>query len=272
MQALAKALPTLLLSFFCFAMANPLLTQRAELQARLRDARKERAMLGRASRSANNLASQWQIPEEDVMISVVIYCMCDYDAAASTQFLSVLGKRRCWKPMSIEFAERVVEDAFLRIDLADLMECLKDVSNKLHVVASRWAGEWRVVDWIKRANAEHGVAPSGVAIMAKAKHTMYSSLPPSALSVDENGRPSSQARAWLTRFRRRWNCRVGRVHIEEQIESSEAQSKALRPCFPRCGVVGVSSRWEGEEYPCACHVERRVCVRCGLRAMHASAR
>ena len=247
-------------------MSMPLLTRRAEIQARLRDARKERALLGRASRSANNLASQWRIPEEDAMTSVLIYCMCDYDAAASAQFLSVLGKRRGWEPMPTELAKRLVEDAFLRTELADLMECLEDVANKLHVVASRWAGEWRIVEWIKRANAEHGVAPSGIAIMAIAKHTMYSSLPPSALSVDGNGMPTSQARSWLTRFRRRWHCRVGRVQIEEQIEPCEAQSKARRPCFPCCGG-DLSSQREGKEHTCASCMEQRVCVRCGLRVI-----
>ena len=200
----------------------------------MRNARNERAMLGRSSRSEKSIESQWQFAADDAMTALAIYCMCDYDAAASAQFLMVLGSRRRWQPMPIAFIKRIVEDLFLQADLAELMKCLDDVSNKLHFVASRWAGEWKVVEWIKGANAEHGVAPSGVAILAIAKHAMPFSLPPCALSVDGNGMPASQARAWLTRFRRRWNCRVGRVQIEEKVEPCEAQAKAPRACFIHC--------------------------------------
>ena len=216
----------ILLSIVMATSSNAMLQQiRGSLATLSRDAREARMQHERERRCLRGVARVWVITGEDAKAALVMYCCCNYDPSAAARFLHTIGQRRRWPEMSDMELRRLVEELFLEADLSDLAMYLDEhVPDRIRAIVDRWVQEWKLVTWIRDANTMHGVAPSGCTILTKAKQICR--LPACALGANQRGLPNEQARTWLSRLRKRWNCRVGRVRHVEQISKTEAQAKA----------------------------------------------
>ena len=203
-------------------MTHVLKAELQRLRFELKDLRARQVVVAAAGHGAQSPRS-WVLSERDKITLMLLYSECHYDITASVKFLEVIGRRRRYPQLSATEAERIVENIFLAIDLDCVAESIANAEDSLAIVARGWAREYELVCWIRNANA-CGVAPSACAILNRAR--AICKLPACALGTC-HGAPTRQARSWLSRFRKRWDLRIGKVQHIENISNQEAEQKAL---------------------------------------------
>ena len=245
-----------------------------DVRLRLAEIRKANHELVRERRECASPSSsrEWQLSERDSMIAVLIYALSNYDASAPIVFLRIVGRRHRWNALPATVLTRKIEDLFLQADISMIAARLDEANDSVRAIAQRWAKEYALARWIADANA-HGIAPSCSTILRRAR--ALCDLPSCALGL-RRGVPSKQARSWLSRFRKRWNLRMGKVYHVTDISDQEAQEKArahvcvlclLHPAslwrrgfwMKFCWALAFACRYRNDVNNVAASVELRCC-------------
>ena len=133
----------------------------------------------------------------------------------------------------IQDAERswadVVSEWYLQISEAQELLWHFPVSNKeIHIQQSalEWVAQYRVTQWVKTQNHDHGVAPASMEMFEKFVD-ICNSLGVKRVPILENMLHSAgrNARQWSLRFRRRWAMRLGRLKVREPCTPSDIRLK-----------------------------------------------
>ena len=177
--------------------------------------------------------SVWTLPRKIIDVTLLVYIMTGYCLSASVQFLRAYGLRRKWPERSSIELGALIEDEFLRTDLATLaslsnIEEPSDISALNRALA--YIREWDLVEWVKSLNMEKGVAPSSAMLVERAVEKGL--RPPSTRAVPRAGvRLSMWGKKWARRWRQKWKARIGTLKAREWIPSHEARNKVMNSCF-----------------------------------------
>ena len=97
------------------------------------------------------------------------------------------------------------------------------------IVAMEFALQRRLRSWVEHLNTDRGVTPSRAMMIAYAMDNISSAVPVEfqELLLKRLGGPARAQRKWLARFRRRWQCRIGRLPVQDVVPFN-LQQKASR--------------------------------------------
>ena len=204
--------------------------RREEVNSRLKAVSNE--YQGRAKslrRSMQRSAKDWQVPANVFSAAFVIFERCGWSLEPCEMFLEAFAKRKGWHEIEkVDFAF-LLESAFLERDVNELVTLgeAHDANGDDFVIrtANKYIREWPIVEWCRLQNLSHGVAPTTAELIRKANEV----APECSCVISSRtstGRPSAKARAWASKFRKRWNGRIGRIKIESGMDASEKRAKA----------------------------------------------
>ena len=204
--------------------------RREEVNSRLKAVSNE--YRGRAKslrRSMQRSAKDWQVPANVFSAAFVIFERCGWSLEPCEMFLEAFAKRKGWHEIEkVDFAF-LLESAFLERDVNELVTLgeAHDANGDDFVIrtANKYIREWPIVEWCRLQNLSHGVAPTTAELIRKANEV----APECSCVISSRtstGRPSAKARAWASKFRKRWNGRIGRIKIESGMDASEKRAKA----------------------------------------------
>ena len=221
------------------------------ISARLQELRSQRE---RVRRQVTSIKNVWNLPEHVRLAALWIYENCDWCSEPSVLFLHSYAKRRQWPYMNAESVARLVENMFLDIDMNELL----NLTDRFHAAgcplvvrdAYKYSREWKVVAWIRSQNGHHGVAPTTAQLLA---HAHRNGIVDASVINGQTctGRPNNRARAWASKFRKRWHARIGRVvpvgemgevEMRTKVRSMSFRILTLRSHFwQRCACLGLAS-------------------------------
>ena len=231
-------------------MHASLIVLRSRKDALANELRQVRSQCGserkRARRVQQAAARAWKLSTELLHPTLIMYFLCDCVATPAVAFLRRSGRQRHWPPRDDQMLRRLVEDAFIEVDMDSLVQ-LTDVDDPLDSVAMnvalRYIQEWKIVQWGCALNSHHGVAPSTASIVRQAAN-VGTTFPSATFGATRTGRPDRCARMWATRFRRRWGARLGKIRVREHMPADQMQTKA--PLF-----ISFTSRHACCDFPIA---------------------
>lgn len=123
----------------------------------------------------------------------------------------------------------VVSEWYLQISEAQELVWHFPVSNteiNMQQTALEWVAQYRVTQWVKTQNKDHGVAPASMEMFEKfvdiCRSLGIKRVPLLETMLHSAGR---SARQWSLRFRRRWSIRLGRLKVREPCTPSEIRLK-----------------------------------------------
>ena len=201
------------------------------ISTRLQELRSQREHV---RRKVISIKGVWNLPEHVRLAAVWIYERCDWSSEPSVLFLQSYAKRRQWPHMGAETVARLVESMFLDIDMEELLELTErfDATASPLVLrdAHKYVREWAIVAWIHSQNVHHGVAPTTAQLLAHAqKHGIIDASVVNGQT--STGRPNNKARAWASKFRKRWHARIGRIVPAGTMGEIEMQTKVRAILF-----------------------------------------
>ena len=186
---------------------------------------KDRERKAIARRSAH-----WQLKPDNFLgrVALILYDLGGYTADAAVAFVLAAAARGKWEPKPEAEVRILVSDLFFEVDL-EYYSSLCDVDNPAQEDAMRAAlrfwEEWSLTAFTKDANRRKGVAPSADTSLQRLEERRLrlpeAVRPPSWGSVAQAG-----ARMRLTRWRRRWNGRHGKIRTRDDISVQEIRDKA----------------------------------------------
>ncbi|CAE7913906.1 unnamed protein product, partial [Symbiodinium necroappetens] len=154
---------------------------------------------------------------------LLVYMYSGHCSQVAAEFL-----RRCFAGCqaaaeeSMDY-EAVVEDLYLAAPLDEIVDLetapLTCVRTSDALAAMEFTVQQKLHSWVASLNTEKGVAPSRSMMVAYAMDNIPSAVPDelrAGLVQRLNGSPRAQ-RKWLARFRRQWQCRVGRLPVEDVV-------------------------------------------------------
>ena len=208
-----------------------LLAQRAAVSDALTEQREAVSVAQRGARRAvAALARHWQLDAHQRRVALIAYVHAGYDAEAAAKFLAIDGQRRGWSPKPDGELCRLVEDAWLEADLAEVLPFCDERAPadwRAMLEAVRYVEEWRLVAWARDlAASPAGVAPSTLAVLRRAEENrarVPEAIRPASLGLVVNAR----ARSWAFRWRERWGGHFGLIRTREPLTTEEACAKVF---------------------------------------------
>ena len=214
--------------------------------------RQLKAAQERERKAAGRRAAHWLLKADNSLgrATLILYDLGEYRADAAVAFVLSAAARRRWEPRPEAEVRSLVSDLFLEVD-PDSYAGLCDVANPTDEDAMRAAlrfwEEWSLTAFTKDANRRKGVAPSADTLLQRLEERRLrlpeAVRPPSWGSVAHAG-----ARMRLTRWRRRWNGRHGKIRTRDDIPVQEMRDKAAL-CFnatcQRWGGCSRANLWVG---------------------------
>ena len=200
-----------------------------ELSAALTQTNREfKAAQRQQERDRSRQARFWQLPVEVLRPVLIAYFLAGCVADPAVKYLGGCGRRRHWPDKSEEELKRIIEDAFLRVDAAELA-ALTDECNPADEGAMKAAlkmvSEWRLAAWARNLNEEHALAPSTEAVLQRYED-LRERMPDAARVPYRGTVADASARMWATKFRRRWKGRFGGMRVREEVPVLELRTKA----------------------------------------------
>ena len=189
-------------------------------QARSKEVEKCRQIHRRAK-------SSWNLSRDEIIAILFVYEQCHWSAEPCCRFLEKVARKHRWCKLSDAAMEELLQRLFLESGMADLAAVptlFADLAIQLQRDARTIMNEWQIVSWGRRANEQHGVPVSTSAIVSKAcsMQPVHASL---VRGRTANDKPNRQARAWASKFRRRWNARIGKVRQVGNMTTVDMQQK-----------------------------------------------
>ena len=170
----------------------------------------------------------WQLGATVLHTVLVIYALAGYVTEPAVKFLQQGGRQRRWPSKTEEELAEMVEEYFLKVDLAEFA-LLTDTQNPSDLPAMRAAlvcvEEWRLTTWAAQSNADCGVAPSTASVLQRwedRRAGIAEEVRPRYLGTSADAR----ARVWAWAWRRRWGGKHGRIRVQEPISLEELRTKA----------------------------------------------
>jgi len=210
--------------------------RRDKINAQLKElshARQAHAKLIRQSRYKSS--SVWKIPDDVFSTAFVIFEKCGWSLEPSVAFLQAFAKRKRWPYVDNGDIETLLEKTFLARDPNELLSLAEAHDANAHDAlvcnANQYIREWQIVSWGRELNVSYGVAPTTAELLRKAIEVdPMCSL--AAFCRTPTGRPSGQARAWASKFRKKWSARFARIRLECGMSASEKRAKvSTHICF-----------------------------------------
>ena len=175
-------------------MHASLIVLRSRKDALANELRQVRSQCGserkRARRVEQSAARAWKLSTELLHPTLIMYFLCDCVATPAVAFLRRSGRERHWLPRDDQVLRRLVEDAFIEVDMYSLVQ-LTDIDDPLDSVAMnlalRYIQEWKIVQWGCALNSHHGVAPSTASIVRQAAN-VGTTFPSATFGATRTGR------------------------------------------------------------------------------------
>ncbi len=144
------------------------------------------------------------------------------------QYLRRCGQERHWPERSDDDLEAFVLDRFLEADPAHvvaltLVEHPADPPSMIE--ACRRVEEWRMVEWARHQVLVPRVAPSSGQLLQRYDDSRLA-LPYGVRPPHRGVTSDSAARSWLSRLRRRWRGRYGRMRVCDELPLATMSEKA----------------------------------------------
>ena len=187
-------------------------------------------------------ARAWRLTEPMRRTVLAMYYLADYDAEPAVRYLHSRSRQHQWPAKSDDEILTVVEDIFLRADVAEgaaLSDCTSPMDAGVLRVALKQVEEWKVVRWAKQCNEELRVAPSTASLLDR--------LEENRMKIPEVSRPQTtgnvsmpKARLQARRIRKRWGGRYGATPAGEVLDPEEAREK-VRPSILIYNLVNPSA-------------------------------
>ena len=203
----------------------------AQAKRSLAEAKRQlKAAKERERKAAARRADHWLLKPDNFLgrVTLILYDVGEYTADAAVAFILAAAARRKWEPRPEAEVRSLASDLFLDVD-PDSYAGLCDVGDPTDEDAMRAAlrfwEEWSLTAFAKDANRRKGVAPSADTLLQRLEERRLrlpeAVRPPSWGSVAQAG-----ARMRLTRWRRRWNGRHGKIRTRDDIPVQEMLDKA----------------------------------------------
>lgn len=216
-----------------------LAVKKDHLDERLRVAESELRLAKRQLKA--NKQREWVFTKWLTDVVLILYALAGYDAWLAKTFLTRAAAKRRWTPQTDDALQRIVEDAFLAVDvdaLAGLVD-MNSPTNKLAMkTAVKFFEEGRLAAWVTNLNQTKGVAPSSESVLRQ--YECNCSCVPAEVRPPRVGvSASARARVWAQRWRERWGFRHGVIRPREDVAALELQGKVrLRfgPTLPKGGA------------------------------------
>ena len=169
---------------------------------------------------------QWVI--DGFLRSVVLITLLRSDTVfdPAIVFLRQKGRQRHWPERTDEELTALFGDVFVAASVEELvsLDATYDPTDwNAQKTAVRLVEEWRVARWTETKNRQ-GLAPSTTAVLGEfaRRHSRLSALiRPTPLGTADQGR----ARMRLTRWRRRFGGRIGKLPVREVVPVAEMVTK-----------------------------------------------
>ena len=210
------------------ARKKELAAARAELREEARRVRAAEAVEARA----------WVLPEHVRNVTLILFDLAQSDAEPAAIYLDGVARQRGWPKRSDDDIRTFVEDAFLEATATqegrDAFCALADPADPADVAAMRIAAsrfaEWQVVVWTRVQN--EAVGQTGCAAhMLDHLETVRLRLPSGARPPLRGASSEGKNRKWLSRLRKRYRGRVGKLKVRDVLSQEEMLAKARRRPF-----------------------------------------
>ena len=188
-------------------------------------------------RGRSRQARFWNLPADVLRTVLIAYFLAGCVADPAVKYLCNCGRRRHWPDKTEEELKRMVEEAFLRVDLAELASLTDEhtpADEGAMTAALKMVSEWRVAAWARNLNEEHGLAPSTEIVLQR--YEELRERMPDAVRVPYRGTVAdARARMRATAFRRRWKGRYGSMRVREAVPVAEMRTKVVAQNSPPNG-------------------------------------
>ena len=179
------------------------------------------------------LAHSWNLTAAMEDVCVAACGMSAGSTAPALKFLEACARERHWPecPRSeiVALIEHVWNHSGDRFDA--LVHHVPSANARAVAIAARYARESFVVDCVKRANEQCGIAPCSQWVLERAEE--FARRVPDACKPRAFGTPSEWAsQNWLSRLRRVWDGRLQKIPAIEPMTKDEFSNK-VRPSFER---------------------------------------
>ena len=200
------------------------------MQAALENLKRIRSEIRNVSRRKRRL-EKCSHPEPLRRRVLLVYIYSGYCSQVAADFLL---KCQCHGLLNAESdAVADVETLYIQAPLDELVALETDPLSQCSAadvhVAMEYVVQHRLRSWVEHLNCDKGVAPSRAMLTAHAGQCIPDIVPAEIrqrLERQLHG-PARGQRKWLSRFRRRWKCRVGALPVADD-DPADLEQKALR--------------------------------------------
>lgn len=176
------------------------------------------------------LQHSWNLTADMKDVCVAACGMSGGSTAPALKFLEACARERHWpdcpRPEIVALIEHVWKHSGDRFDA--LVHHVPSANARAIVIAARYAREAFVVDCVKRANEQCGIAPCSRWVLERAEE--FTHRLPDACKPRVLGTASEKAsQNWLARLRRVWDGRLQRIRAVEPMTKDEFSNKVSHP-------------------------------------------
>lgn len=177
----------------------------------------------------------WSLNPDMEDVCIAACGMCGGSIAPAVKFLDACARERHWpecpRPEIVAVIEHIVKHAGDRFDA--LVHHIPSANARAVEVAARYAREAFVVDCVKRANEQCGIAPCSQWLLERAEE--FTRSVPDVCKPRVFGSAREKAsQNWLRRLRRVWDGRLRRIAAIAPMTKDEFSNKVRRACERSC--------------------------------------
>ena len=218
-----------------FDMLGALHSRKRMIDSQLSETRRCLKRARAAQARADSLESKaWAIVGQMREIVLIAYIHADYQTEAAVVYMRSLGRQMHWPDRSDEELERLVTDLFLAADVEELVQ-LTSESATLHPYvmesAMSYVNQWRVASWVTLQNCK-GIAPTSQAVLNEFESARLQ-LPGESRTPTLGLKADASTRKRLSRWRKRFGGRIGKIRAREEISADSLRFKVSRVCVSR---------------------------------------
>ena len=204
-----------------------------DLETRLRDIDAQMAAVRAERRKLKRRRIAWELGGQERSAALILYFLADGMHAPIIAYLRKLQKVHRWPDRGNADLDALILDVYLASSDAEVLGLVDDVEPvdpATYKIACACFVEWGIAEWTKSCNGRD-VVPSTAHVLDEFEKRRRRL--PEALRPPEWGFSSAAtARKRMTRWRRRWGGRIGRLQLKAELPADVLMAKAIFVVVP----------------------------------------
>ena len=203
--------------------------ERAELRASRQklkhDIGNARQKVKKAEQAANKC---WVVAGPLLNTIVIIMHLAGPATEAAAKYLALEAIRRQWPDKRAEELDDTVANCYLDYpdgELLDLIDAGSPSDGPSFAKAYEWVEQWRLYRWTAELNTKNAVAPSTEFVLQRYERNI-AQVPEQLRPQHRGGSAEPRARMWALRWRRRWEGKMGKIPVTEDVPVETMRDKA----------------------------------------------